>query len=90
MQCTLCKSPNIENLAHYWKSLPAESPLKFQYAPPEEPEARAWMALLAVAAGIAFMVSGGALWGLAIAVAGLLWAAVIQAGVARYRFSPVA
>ncbi|AVH59967.1 hypothetical protein C4B68_34000 [Streptomyces dengpaensis] len=75
----------MENLAHYWKSLPAESPLRLRYAPPDEVDARYWVALLAVAAGIAFMTSGGILLGLLVAVGGLVYGAVMHAGVERYQ-----
>ncbi|MFD4524623.1 hypothetical protein ACFWP7_12020 [Streptomyces sp. NPDC058470] len=82
-----CQSGNIEKLAHYWQSLPAESPLRREYAPPSEPDVKVWMALLAVLAGIAFMASGEILLGLLVAVGGLVGGAVIQATVARYRMA---
>ncbi|MFE9767413.1 hypothetical protein ACFYPC_23305 [Streptomyces sp. NPDC005808] len=82
-----CQSGNIVNLAHYWQSLPAESPLRDTYKPPSEPDAKVWMALLAVLAGIAFTASGEVLLGLLVAVGGLVWGAVVQAAAARYRMS---
>lgn len=72
MQCPGCKSSNVEKLSHYWQSLPAESPLRLQYAPPGRPDSRYWIALAAIAAG------------LLVAVGGLFWGAVIHAGVQRY------
>ncbi|MEV0220844.1 hypothetical protein [Streptomyces sp. NPDC050704] len=87
MQCKTCSSTNIEKLAHYWQALPAESPLRVKYAPPSKVEARYWVALLAVAAGIAFAVSGEVLLGLLVAVGGLVWGAVMHAGVEAYQRS---
>ncbi|MER7980453.1 hypothetical protein [Streptomyces sp. NPDC095817] len=74
----------MQKLAHYWQSLPAESPLRVKYAPPPKPETQAWMALLAVGAGVAFMVSGAVLLGLLVGVAGLIAGAAMHAGVQRY------
>jgi hypothetical protein len=87
MECKACSSTNVERLSHYWQSLPAESPLRVKYAPPSEPEVKAWMALLAVGAGIAFVVSGAVLLGLLVAVAGLVSGAAMHAGVQRYQAS---
>lgn len=89
MQCpsAKCGSSNIENLAHYWQSLPAESTLRLKYAPPTQPEARVWMALVAVVLGVAVLASGEVVLGLAVAVAGLVGAAFIQGAVTRYRMA---
>jgi hypothetical protein len=84
MQCPGCKSSNVEKLSHYWQSLPTESPLRLQYAPPGKPDSRYWIALAAIAAGIAFIASGAALAGLLVAVGGIAWGAVVHAGVQRY------
>lgn len=77
MQCAKCKSTNIEKLAHYWAALPSESPLRVKYAPPHVTESRYLLVLAAVAVGILVMVSGEALLGLAVAVGGLVWGAVM-------------
>lgn len=87
MECKACSSTNVQRLSHYWQSLPAESPLRVKYAPPSQPEAKGWMALLAIGAGIAFMVSGAVLLGLLVAAGGLGWAALLHAGVQRYESS---
>lgn len=85
MNCKKCSSSNVERLAHYWQSLPAESPLRVRYAPPGKVEARYWIALVAVVFGIAFMTSGEVLLGVLVAVGGLVWGAVMHAGVERYQ-----
>lgn len=85
MQCPKCSSPNVEKLAHYWQSLPAESPLRGTYAPPAEVASQAWIALLAVVGGIAIAVSGTVLFGLLVALGGLLFGAFNHANVERYR-----
>ncbi|WP_405747745.1 hypothetical protein [Streptomyces canus] len=85
MQCPICSSPNVESLSHYWQSLPAESPLRGKYAPPDEVPSQAWIALIAVVGGIAVAVSGAILFGLLVAVGGLLFGAFNHAMVERYR-----
>lgn len=87
MQCPKCSSPNVEQLSHYWKSLPAESPLKAAYAPPAETPSQVWLALLAVIGGIAIAISGTILFGLLVAVGGLVFGAINHAAVERYRGS---
>ncbi|MGV9352327.1 hypothetical protein [Streptomyces misionensis] len=71
-----CGSPNVADLPHYWRSLPAESPLKAVYAPPAAVEARYWVALAAVVAGIVLLVSGSLL-GLVVAAAGVGWGVLV-------------
>lgn len=85
MQCVKCQSTNVTNLSHYFQSLPAESPLRKDYAPPAEVSGAYWQSLLAVVLGIAFLLSGSVLLGLLVTVAGLAWGAVGHAGVERYR-----
>ncbi|MFD1309005.1 hypothetical protein [Streptomyces kaempferi] len=82
MACPGCSSPNTEKLSHYWESLPGESPLKVRYAPPAVVQARVLMVLGVVAAGIWIAVTGAVLWGLGVAVAGLVWGVVMLAAVA--------
>ena len=76
MKCPGCRSSNVERLAHYWQSLPAESPLRAKYAPPDAVEARYWVALLSVVAGIVFAASGAVLAGLLVAVGGMAFGAI--------------
>lgn len=85
MECKVCSSVNVQSLSLFWEGLPAESPLKARYAPPAEVSGVYWQSLLAVAAGIAFLLSGAVLLGLLVAVGGLVWGAVGHAGVERYR-----
>lgn len=75
MECPRCHAVNIQQLRGYWEQLPAESPHRRKYAPPNEPPGEVWWALLAVAAGIFIAVTSGVLIGLGIAVAGLVWGA---------------
>lgn len=75
MDCPLCHATNIQQLRGYWESLPAESPHRGKYAPPDKPNAQAWWALIALGVGIWVMVTGAVLIGLLIAVAGLIWGA---------------
>lgn len=80
-----CGSPNVADLPHYWRSLPAESPLKAVYAPPAAVDASYWIALAAVVAGVVLLVSGSLL-GLLVAVAGVVWGVLVHqraAGAAR-------
>jgi uncharacterized membrane protein YgcG len=76
MECPGCKSSNVERLAHYWQSLPAESPLRAKYAPPDAVEARYWVALLSVVVGIVFTASGAVWAGLLVAVGGMAFGAI--------------
>lgn len=85
MECPLCKAVNIQQLRGYWESLPAESPHRGKYAPPDAPDVQPWIALLAVAGGIALAVSGAVLIGLLVAVGGLGWGAVMQRQVAAFQ-----
>lgn len=85
MDCPLCHATNIQQLRGYWEDLPAESPNKGRYAPPDEPNVQVWWALLAVAAGIWVAVTGAVLIGLGIAVAGLLWGAFMGRQMSEYQ-----
>ncbi|MFD0508620.1 hypothetical protein ACFQ0G_49060 [Streptomyces chiangmaiensis] len=82
MACPSCSSPNTEKLSHYWESLPAESPLKVRYAPPAVVQARVLAVLGVVGVGIWVLYTGVVLWGLVIAVGGLVWGVLMLAGVA--------
>lgn len=77
MECPNCKSMNVQQLRGYWESLPAESPHRGRYAPPDEADVKVWMALVAVAAGIWVAVSGTVLMGLLVVAGGLVWGAVM-------------
>ncbi|MFJ3672727.1 hypothetical protein ACIPSE_40340 [Streptomyces sp. NPDC090106] len=70
-----CGSTNVQQLSHYWLSLASDSPLKKTYAPPAKVDSRAWIAALALIGGIALLVSGSWLLGLAVAAGGLLFGA---------------
>ncbi|MEU5496140.1 hypothetical protein [Streptomyces griseofuscus] len=72
-----CGSPNVADLPHFWHSLPAESPLKARYAPPETAGGNYWIAVAAVGAGIALLVSGSLL-GLLVAAAGVGWGVLVH------------
>lgn len=72
-----CGSPNVADLPHYWASLPAESPLKGQYAPPARVEGSYWIALAAVVLGIVVTV-GGSLLGLLVVAGGAAWGALVH------------
>lgn len=87
MQCPKCSSPNIEQLAHYWQALPAESSLRARYAPPDKVPSQALVALVAVVAGIAIAATGTVLIGLLVAVGGLVFGAVNRAAVQRYELA---
>ena len=75
MGCPLCGEMNIQQLRGYWEQLPAESPHRKKYAPPDAPDVQPWVALLAIGAGIWLLVTGAVLIGLGVAVAGLVWGA---------------
>lgn len=77
-----CGSSNVADLPHWWQSLPSESPLKAQYAPPAAAEGRYLPALGAVALGIVALISGAVLAGLLVAAGGLVWGAFMHRGVA--------
>lgn len=85
MGCPICKSVHVKQLRGYWQDLPAESPNRRRYAPPDEPDVRQWLGVLAVLAGIYVMSSGSVGTGLLIALAGLLWGAWMANQVHRYR-----
>ena len=85
MQCPMCKSVHVQQLRGYWQDLPAESPNKWKYAPPDEPPGEVWWALLAVAGGIFIAVTTAVLIGLGVAVAGLLWGAFMGRQMAAYQ-----
>ncbi|GHJ04760.1 hypothetical protein TPA0906_66250 [Streptomyces olivaceus] len=70
-----CLSPNVADLPHYWASLPADSPLKGRYAPPEVPQASYWLPLAAVAVGVLLLV-GGSLAGLLVIAGAGAWGAL--------------
>ena len=82
MACPGCSSPNTEKLSHYWESLPEESPLKDRYAPPAVVKARVLAVLGVLGVGIWVITTGEALWGLVIAVGGLVWGVLMLMGVA--------
>ena len=85
MLCPTCSSPNIQQLQLFWQALPAESPLRAKYAPPDEVASQVLIALVATLAGIGVAVSGAILLGLLVAVGGMIFGAVNHAGVERYR-----
>ena len=85
MECPICASTHVQLLRGYWQDLPAESPNRGRYAPPDEPDVRQWLGVLAVAAGIWVVTTGSVGMGLLIALAGLLWGAWMAAQVHRYR-----
>lgn len=77
MQCpkSNCGSTNIQNLAAYVASLPSDSPLKKSLAQPAAPESQSLWAVAVMVLGVAALVSGAVLAGLAALLAGGLWAA---------------
>jgi hypothetical protein len=85
MVCPKCSSTNVQKLDLYWKSLPAESPLRETYRPPDEVASQVLIALAATLVGIGVAVSGAILLGLLIAVGGVVFGVVNHAGVERYR-----
>lgn len=85
MECPQCKSTHVQQLRGYWEDLPAESPNRGRYAPPDEPDVRQWLGVLAVLAGVYIAATGSVGMGLLIALAGLLWGAWMAAQVQRYR-----
>ncbi|WP_406170242.1 hypothetical protein OIE52_39070 [Streptomyces canus] len=96
MDCPLCHATNIQQLRGYWESLPAESPHRGKYAPPDAPDVQPWVALLALGAGIWLLVTGAVLIGLLVAVAGLVWGAFMagqqrkfEADLATYNASTI-
>lgn len=72
-----CGSPNVADLPHFWMSLPAESPLKARYAPPEEAEGGVLAAVAAVVLGIVALTSGAVLLGVLAVLGGLGWGALV-------------
>lgn len=80
MACPGCSSPNVEKLSHYWESLPGESPLRIRYAPPLVTQVRVLAVVLIIGVGIWIAFRDSALWGLGIAVGGLLWGVLMTAG----------
>ncbi|MFF3311935.1 hypothetical protein [Streptomyces sp. NPDC002952] len=87
MVCPKCQSPNVRRLRGYWEDLPAESPNRRRYAPPDAPNGQPLVALVAVVVGIALAVSGDVLPGLVVAAAGLLWGAAMRRRSTRYQGS---
>lgn len=73
-----CGSPNVADLPHYWRSLPAESPLKAKYAPPAAAEGGYWVALAAVVLGIVAAASGTVLAGLLAIAGGIGWGSLVH------------
>ncbi|MEU9734688.1 hypothetical protein [Streptomyces sp. NPDC048002] len=69
---------NVQHLRGWYESLPAESPHRGSFKPPDAEGVRLWMALAAVVVGVAMTVSGGVLAGLLVVVCGLVWGAVMQ------------
>lgn len=82
MACPGCSSGNVEKLSHYWESLPSESPLKFRYAPPLVTQVRVLAVVAIVAVGIWIAWTGEALWGAGIALAALVWGALMTVAAA--------
>ncbi|NUP74650.1 MAG: hypothetical protein HOQ07_08395 [Sinomonas sp.] len=81
----MCKAVNVVHLRGYWEDLPVESPNKRKFSPPDEPDVRQWLGVLAVAAGIWIATTGSVGMGLLIALGGLLWGAWMAAQVHQYR-----
>lgn len=81
----MCGEMNVRQLRGYWEDLPAESPNRDRYAPPDAPNVQPWMALVAMAAGIWVALSDAVLVGLGIVAAGLVWGVVMQRQVSAYR-----
>jgi hypothetical protein len=77
---------NVQLLRGYWQDLPAESPNKVKFAPPNVVEARYWAVALVVGAGV-FVATSEILLGLLIVVGGLVWGALMAQQVARYRIA---
>lgn len=73
MACPGCASGNTEKLSHYWESLPAESPLKARYAPPLVTQVRVLAVVAIMGVGIWITVRDEPLYGMLIAIGGLLW-----------------
>lgn len=85
MQCPRCGSVNVQLLRGYWQDLPAESPNRRKFAPPNEVDPRFWAVLLMIAFGIFVAVTDGVLIGLGFVVAGLVWGAVGVGQVSTYQ-----
>ncbi|GHD70345.1 hypothetical protein GCM10010317_077480 [Streptomyces mirabilis] len=75
----------MQLLRGYWADLPAESTNRGRYAPPDEPDVRQWLGVLAIVVGIWVATTGSVGMGLLIALGGLLWGAWMAAQVQRYR-----
>lgn len=84
MRCEICKGSSIRQLRGYWEDLPAESPNKVKFAPPEVVEAKFWAVALVVAVGV-FVATSSIWFGLLIALGGLLWGAWMSGQVKAYR-----
>lgn len=79
MQCPQdkCGSTNVEKLSHYQASLPSDSPLKAEYAPPAAPDPRNRLLLAALAvAGLVLAVTGQVAVGLVALAVGAVGAVV--------------
>jgi len=87
MLCPICKSTHVQLLRGYWTDLPHESSNRYRYAPPDEPDIRQWLGVLAIVAGIYIASTSSVGYGLLIALAGLLWGAWMAAQVQRYRMA---
>ncbi|MFC8167927.1 hypothetical protein ACFUTQ_25895 [Streptomyces sp. NPDC057293] len=72
-----CSSPNVADLPHYWRSLPSDSPLKVEYAPPSKPKVSYWAALAAIAVGIVVITEGAILLGLLLVLGGAGWGGLV-------------
>lgn len=68
-----CASSNVENLPHYWQSLPSESPLRARYAPPATGTVNYWASLGLVGLGFVATVSGSVGLGLLLIAGGVAW-----------------
>lgn len=75
----------MQQLRGYWQDLPAESPNKGKYAPPDEVDVRQWLGVLAIFFGIYVAATGSVGYGLLIVVVGLVWGIVMAARVRRYQ-----
>ncbi|MFE1853603.1 hypothetical protein ACFYYI_26610 [Streptomyces sp. NPDC002387] len=84
MRCEICKGSPVQQLRGYWEDLPAESPNRTKFAPPEVVEAKFWAVALVVVVGVFVAISS--LWvGLLIALGGLLRGAWMSGQVKAYR-----
>ncbi|WP_157968683.1 hypothetical protein [Streptomyces geranii] len=76
---------NVQKLRGYWQDLPAESPNRHTYKPPNEADPKFWAVLLTIALGIFVTVTDNVLVGLGIVAAGLVWGAAGAGQVSAYQ-----